>query len=61
MAKTKGIVSNKEQTNRNAYQEYLKMLKPGGKSSMKKAKTKYEWDKSTPETKQTLKRLARSN
>ena len=51
----------KKQPIKDSYQEYLKLMKRGGRSSHKRAMSEYEWMKATPRTRQTAKRVARSN
>ena len=56
----KGIVSKKTQKKRKRYQDYLSMMKKGGKTAHKKAKTQYEWEKMTPASRKTHTSVARS-
>jgi len=60
MPRTKGIVSKKEQALRDQYQYYLSLLRKGGRSSLRRAKTQYDWRKATRRTKDIEMQRARS-
>jgi len=57
----KGIVSKKKQKKRQMYQDYLTLMKRGGKSVHKRAKTLYEWEKMSPRTRSIHMKTAASN
>ena len=61
MTKAQAKKLAKKQPAKDSYQEYLKLMKRGGKSSHKRAMTQAAWMKATPRTRQVAKQAARSN